>query len=339
MMKLTHGKRYKNPYKLLITFTIILIVTLSIAYSAFNTNIKLTTKGNMMNTHWNFDYTGMVQQFTVPKTGTYKLETWGASSGYTLNNNVNEKDLIGYGGYAVGTITLTKNSTIYLSVGGQGENGLYQKDSTGGWNGGGNGSWDHSDDESTAGGGGATSIQNSLISDGQLKNYEQVKDTDILIVSGGGGSTSAAYSTGRELFVGITSSGGGFKGVSGLSVLGKTAVEGGTQETGYSFGQGENANYIYSNSELGAGGGGYYGGYAAVVTDLTVDSGRYISGGGGSGYIGNSNLSDKHMACYNCETSDEINIKTISITCANEEPTEDCAKIGNGYAKITLLKN
>lgn len=338
MKKIKHYKQYKKTYKSLIIILITIITSLSIGYSAFNTNIKLSTKGNVVKGVWSFDYTGSVQTFTAPKTGTYKLETWGASSGYTLNNNVNEHDLIGYGGYSIGTITIQENSSIYISVGGQGENGLYQTDSTGGWNGGGNGTWDHCDDESTAGGGGATSIQNTLIDDGQLKNYEQIKSIDVLIVSGGGGSTSAAYSSGRELFVGITSSGGGFKGVNGLSILGKKAVEGGSQESGYAFGQGENAKYVYSNSELGAGGGGFYGGYAAIVTDLTVDSGRYVSGGGGSGYIGNANLKEKHMACYNCETSDEEDTKTISVTCANEEPTENCAKIGNGYAKITLLK-
>lgn len=43
------------------------------------------------------------------------------------------------------------------------------------------------------------------------------------------------------------------------------------------------------------------------------------------------------MTCYNCETSNEVATKTISVTCASEEPKADCAKIGNGYAKITYL--
>jgi len=45
------------------------------------------------------------------------------------------------------------------------------------------------------------------------------------------------------------------------------------------------------------------------------------------------------MACFNCKTSNEESTKTISVTCASETPTEDCAKIGNGYARITYLGN
>ena len=55
-------------------------------------------------------------------------------------------------------------------------------------------------------------------------------------------------------------------------------------------------------------------------------------GGGSSGYIGNSLLTNKAMYCYNCEDSSEESTKTISTTRAEETPTENCAKKGNGYA-------
>ena len=58
-------------------------------------------------------------------------------------------------------------------------------------------------------------------------------------------------------------------------------------------------------------------------------------GGGSSDYIGNSQLTDKAMYCYNCEKSSEESTKTISTTRAEETPTENCAKKGNGYARIT----
>ena len=61
------------------------------------------------------------------------------------------------------------------------------------------------------------------------------------------------------------------------------------------------------------------------------------SGGGGSGYIGNSLLTNKVMYCYNCEESNEESTKTISTTCSEETPTSYCAKKGNGYARITLV--
>ncbi|MDY3947777.1 MAG: hypothetical protein SOZ04_00255 [Bacilli bacterium] len=58
-------------------------------------------------------------------------------------------------------------------------------------------------------------------------------------------------------------------------------------------------------------------------------------GGGSSDYIGNSLLTNKAMYCYNCEDSSEESTKTISTTRAEETPTENCAKKGNGYARIT----
>ena len=85
-----------------------------------------------------------------------------------------------------------------------------------------------------------------------------------------------------------------------------------------SFGQG-GAAYT-------GGGGGFYGG----------SSNGGISASG-SGYIGNSELSEKVMYCYNCQESSEESTKTISTTCTSATPTAACAKIGNGYARITLI--
>lgn len=92
------------------------------------------------------------------------------------------------------------------------------------------------------------------------------------------------------------------------------------------FGHG---GYGTGNSDSGAyGGGGFYGGGA------TTGAG---GAGGGSGYIGNPLLKDKVMYCYNCEESNEESTKTISTTCNEETPTSNCAKKGNGYARITLI--
>lgn len=63
------------------------------------------------------------------------------------------------------------------------------------------------------------------------------------------------------------------------------------------------------------------------------------SGGGaeGSSYIGNSLLSDKVMYCFGCEESNESSTRTIATTCHSETPTSNCAKEGNGYARITYI--
>lgn len=67
---------------------------------------------------WNFDYEGAEQTFTIPKTGTYKLEVWGAQGGSSYLEN-NDTYRGGYGAYATGTISLTKDDDIYIVVGGK----------------------------------------------------------------------------------------------------------------------------------------------------------------------------------------------------------------------------
>ena len=52
--------------------------------------------------------------YVVPVTGEYRLEVWGAQGGG--HSNI----LGGYGGYSKGSITLTKGTTLYINVGGEG---------------------------------------------------------------------------------------------------------------------------------------------------------------------------------------------------------------------------
>jgi len=98
-----------------------------------------------------FNYTGGMQSFTAPASGTYTLEVWGAEGGkaYSLSQN----GLIngGKGGYSSRTVNLTAGQTIYIYVGGEGA--THQSTGTGviagGYNGGG-----ASSGTNTAGGGG-----------------------------------------------------------------------------------------------------------------------------------------------------------------------------------------
>ena len=114
-----------------------------------------------------FSYTGGVQSFTVPATGTYKLEVWGAQGGYGAAAYHSRG---GYGGYSYGNISLTKGQQLFVVVGGQGNSG--------GYNGGG-ASYKFTN------GGGATHIAKTT-NRGELKNYASYK-SEILIVAGGGG--------------------------------------------------------------------------------------------------------------------------------------------------------
>lgn len=58
---------------------------------------------------------------------------------------------------------------------------------------------------------------------------------------------------------------------------------------------------------------------------------------GGSGYIGNSLLTNKAMYCYNCTASSDAATKTISTTCTSSSPTKNCSKSGDGHAIITYI--
>lgn len=307
-------------------------------WGLFISNHSKKTKCNLYfvnypgQTIFDFDYTGTEQTFTAPVSGTYRLETWGARGGNG-----------GYGGYSVGEIKLSENFNLYIVVGGHGEigNGYFVTDrfrGQGGFNGGGPGGLGqyYKDDTywASGAGGGATSIQNILLEDGQLKNYSENISNVIIVAGGGGGVGPNAGTPGH---------GGGFKGNSSKSVTYENTTYGGkampgTQTGGYKFGLGQTAldklvGGSFGCESNGGGGGGFYGGYA----NMTEGFGSDDSGGGGSGYIGNSLLKNKAMYCYNCEESNEENTKTISVTCLSSTPKSKCSKIDNGYARITLV--
>lgn len=62
------------------------------------------------------------------------------------------------------------------------------------------------------------------------------------------------------------------------------------------------------------------------------------SGGAGSGYIGNVLLSNKKMVGYNVPTSSAEGTYTESVNEASEPPVANKPKIGNGFARIKLLR-
>ena len=275
---------------------------------------------------WDFDYTGGEQTFTVPTTGTYKLETWGAQGG-----SINETYYGGYGAYSFGNIKISQNDKLYINIGGQGSDYSLDKLAPGGYNGGGYGgvpNTTYSDRQGGCGGGGATHI---AITSGFLSSFENKKE-GILIVAGGGGGGASVDVMGSD--------GGGYKGNDGgySSLFPTYHGTGGTQTIGGfdftinsnygTFGQGSgfSDNVKYGGN---GGGGGFYGGGGT--------NRGHSGGGGGSGYIGNSLLTEKSMYCYKCAESNETSTKTISTTCTRATPTANCAKQGNGYARITLI--
>ena len=290
----------------------VITITVSNSYTE-DTIYKINYKKVVPQSEYDFDSTDDEQTFTVPITGKYKLETWGAQGGDAYMSG----PIGGYGGYSEGNIILNKNDKIYINVGGSGETSTSIAAGTkslGGYNGGGSGV--STGGKYGSGGGGATHIATQS---GLLSTLENKKES-ILIVSGGGGAGFAHQYSSLNT---IGGSGGGYKG-SGTN--GGSQLSGGSNSVGgddSSFGQGG------SNSGDGsAGGSGYYGG------GNCSDS---VSCGGGSGYIGNPLLTNKVMYCYNCEELNEEDTKTISTTNVSEDPISKYAKQGNGYAKITPI--
>ena len=235
-----------------------------------------------------YNHTGEMQSFTVPVTGTYKLEVWGAQGG-TISTRLGGK-----GGYVNVAKCLNAGTTVYVGVGGS------TSTAYGGFNGGGNGNGTAGDPDPSAnnsyarGGGGATHI--GSVND-QLKNYTAAQQNPdyVFAVAGGGGGCGEK-------------NGGGAGGkLNGFDGIGKYAGKGGSSTEGHggaggqdgavtgagSFGLGGNANplvYIQGVSRYwaGGGGGGLYGGGGGdwSTSRSTSDPSWSGGGGGGSGTLG-----------------------------------------------------
>ena len=228
-------------------------------YETWQYNAILLDSG--INYSQNFAYSGSVVNYVVQATGVYKMTLYGGAGGNSLKNG-SSSGVGGQGGTTVGYKLLNAGDVLYICVGGQGTNGRKSSNAAGGYNGGGYGTWDNSDDEGSGGGGGATHI--ALNSNrGVLANYSSYRN-EILCVAGGGGGKSWDYGGGA---------GGGTSGTAG------NAGAPGTQTSGYAFGQGQNASGTGDSDGVAGGGGGWYGGYMCSTAKKT-------GGGGGSGYIG-----------------------------------------------------
>ena len=322
------------------------------------------TKKNLGLQTIDFDYLGSEQQFIVPQTGTYKIETWGASGGNIRNYNG------GKGGYASGQIYLTSAKKLYFYIGGQ---GLEGKDD-GGYNGG--GELYKNENNYGSPGGGATDVR---LQSGIWSNLQSLMSRIMIAAGGGGANDRNGGDQNYKYGAGNGGAGGGLNGIDGESVdyltnngistynshgqgIGAAQINGGSTITYDSDNNvvasvvtGFFGKYFYANNawaQSGAGGGYYNGGVAS-----------HGSAGGGSSFISGHNGCDAIK-----EESTEYNIihtgqskhysglyftNTLMIdgtgykwTEKKEEyvgmPTHDglekmVGNIGNGYAKITVI--
>lgn len=289
----------------------------------------------------NFDYTGSVQTATLTP-GTYKLECWGAQGGNSNQSNGTYGNG-GKGGYSTGILNVSTNTTIYITVGGQGQNGILNTRTAGGFNGGGDG---YGTNNFGVGGGGGGASDISLMSPVfSHSSYfiNNIRDTNSLlsriIVAGGGGS--AGYDVSNNAANG--GAGGGTTGQDGLSNRVYHGT-GGKQTTFGTGGSSEEPNRYSVQAKFGCGasasnstdvapggGGGWYGG------GLHCDS-----AGGGSGYVYTSATASNYPSgCLLNSTYYLSNAQTIAGNQSFPSPTgsSETGHSGNGHVKITKLSD
>ena len=266
----------------------------------------------------NFSYTGSEQSYTIPADVTeVQLEVWGAQGGGSQTyDNGDDAGSGGKGGYSIGTMSVVGGETLYIYVGGEGDesSGFAQ----GGFNGGGS-NYGSSTGEPACGGGGATDMR---------LNGNTLYDRIIVAGGGGGGGEDSSDQGGY---------GGGLTGGPGnaYSYQGTQTDPG----TGAVFGIGASAG-----NDGGAGGGGWYGGgtYGGSQTIPSSGSGSDSNGGsGGSGYVWTSATASSAPSGYNVPSSYYLtDAQTIDGNTSFPAPGvgNEIGHAGNGYARITITE-
>ena len=236
-----------------------------------------------INYTWDFTYKGQVDTWTVPCNGTYQLEVWGSQGGTS-----NSAAPGGKGGYSYGNISLNKDQSLYIVVGGIPYNG-----------GGAPGPNNGNQYSGATYGGGATHI--ATTNHGELKNYSSYQSDVIIVAGGGGGSVHQVY-LGSE-FIGGT--GGGTTG----GTNNNNSAQGGSQTNG-GWGCGNNGTFGQGATGKGScgGGGGWYGGGGAC---------DYYGGGGGSGYLNTSLLITGTTGMKNGQQSGNGQAKITLVSLSN----------------------
>lgn len=283
-------------------------------------------------TEFLFNYTGSSQTFTVPSTGRYLIELWGASGG---------GDYAGNGAYTSGYINLTEGTNLYIFVGSQGGEGTKSVIGTPGYNGGGSGGRACSNSVINGhGGGGATDVR---LVNGNWNDTTGLRSRIMVAAGGGGGYDMDA--------------GGAAGGLTGYNTA-DNKIEVATQ-TATSFGIGQTGGSKTVFESFGAegncgGGGGYYGGGASSQTGTNSNAG----GGGGSSFISGHNGCNAinqngthtgnsiHYSNYTFTNTKIIDGEGYNWTNVKESyvgvPSTTSSSVsaghsGNGYAKITKI--
>ena len=242
-----------------------------------------------------YGFTGAEQAFAVPLgvSAVQVAATGAPGSSYSATGGV--------GGTASGSVSVTPGSSLYIEVGGPGQD--FAAGGGGGWNGGG-----HGGRSQGSGGGGASDVRTISCAASCGTGGDSASLASRLLVAGGGGAGGADA---RDTIGGpgaggaagnpgdpgsadpFSDAGGGGGGAGGLSQVsnggaGGTAATAGTDgDSGQpgALGQGGAGADIYSGG--GGGGGGFYGGGGGgggAINNASQDVAEGGGGGGGSSY-------------------------------------------------------
>ena len=216
-----------------------------------------------------FNYTGDVHKFTIPCSGKYTIEAYGGEGGGEKGKAYSP----GKGGFATGDKTFSKDTIVYIAVGGAGAVANSNTEYTeGGFNGGGRGI-SHGYFVYNGSGGGATHI---AYVDGTLEQIKITSINEIILVAAGGGGVG--YTTNGRVAGGNGGAGGGKNGEicsssNCSSMTAATQTKGGNGVNG-----GGDGSFGKGGDGASGGGGGLFGGGAHY---------SHYGGGGGSSFIDN----------------------------------------------------
>ena len=273
---------------------------------------EMTLYAQYVKTINNFDYTGNVQEITLPK-GKYKLEVWGAEGGLCAYNNVRG----GYGGYSHGNLRLASSTNLLVYVGQKGQSNSNNIS----WNGGGKSDYGYS---YPASGGGGTDISLQGTANSSTWNETKHLYSRIIVAGGGGAGTWSSNKIGG--YGGGINSGGDSGYTAGQTFAGNLG----------SFGIGGNNTAANDSGghPNGGGGGGWYGGGTKGF------EGPYVSPGGGSGYVYTESTAANYPSGCLLDSSYYLtDAETISGNQVFLSPngSNETGHTGNGYARITYL--
>ena len=241
----------------------------------------------ILNQTFNYISEEQAQTLTIPATGYYQLEAWGAEGGSSTNDgNVSNTKAGGKGGYSTVIYKLDANTTLYVYCGGRGAN--CNSDNTGGkggWNGGGNGgtALPNYNGMGGGGGGGATHIATSQI--GAITSANSLftgtaaspaAKTGLLLVAGGGG--------GGAYIRCVAGAGGGNNWNPGSNAQGNFGYTSAPNVTLVLSQGGKGKDYNDAGNQRG-GSGGHGGGFITVGDNGLSGQQQTYGGFGASGWV------------------------------------------------------